>query len=116
MEVVDRIRGHVDDVARNGISEAELDLAKGSLRGSLVLGAEDPGSRMMRLGKAELVYPDYRCTDELLAGVDDVTLERANAIAAEVLSRPPALAAVGPFRNRRSLAGAHRRPRRDGPR
>ena len=28
---------------------------------------------MMRLGKAELVYPDYRCTDELLAGVDAVT-------------------------------------------
>jgi predicted Zn-dependent peptidase len=113
VEVVDRVRGHIDDVARNGISQAELDLAKGSLRGSLVLGAEDPGSRMMRLGKAELVYPDYRCTDELLAGVDDVTLERANAVATEVLSQPPALAAVGPFRNQRSIAGAHRRSRRE---
>jgi predicted Zn-dependent peptidase len=116
VEVVDRMRGHIDDVARNGITEAELDLAKGSLRGSLVLGAEDPGSRMMRLGKAELVYPDYRCTDELLAGVDDVTLERANAVAAQVLGQAPVLAAVGPFRNRRSIAGAHRRPREEGSR
>ena len=114
VEVVDRVRGHIDDIATNGISQAELDLAKGSLRGSLVLGAEDPGSRMMRLGKAELVYPDYRCTDELLAGVDDVTLDRANAIAADVLSRPAALAAVGPFRSSRSIAGAQRRPRREG--
>ena len=38
----------LDDVARDGITESECRIAKGSLRGGLVLGLEDSGSRMNR--------------------------------------------------------------------
>ena len=41
---------------RSGITEDELERGKGQLRGALVLGLEDTGSRMSRIGKSELVY------------------------------------------------------------
>ena len=43
-------------VARDGITETEYRIAKGSLRGGLVLGLEDSGSRMNRIGRSELNY------------------------------------------------------------
>ena len=44
------------EVARDGITESECRIAKGSLRGGLVLGLEDSGSRMHRIGRSELNY------------------------------------------------------------
>ena len=38
------------------------------LKGSLVLGLEDTGSRMSRLGKGELLYDELLGADDLLAG------------------------------------------------
>ena len=55
------VRAELAKVAADGITEEELARGKGQLRGGLVLGLEDSGSRMSRLGKAELVY------DELLS-------------------------------------------------
>ena len=102
-QVIDRMRAAIGDVAEHGITADELDRAKGALRGSLVLGLEDPSSRMSRLGKSELVYPDYRSTDELLTMIDAVTLADAAAVAGEVLTREPRVAVVGPFRSVRSV-------------
>ena len=52
------------EVARDGITEAECRIAKGSLRGGLVLGLEDSGSRMNRIGRSELNYGEHRSIDE----------------------------------------------------
>ena len=44
-----------DEVAKlvaTGVTEAELDVAKGFIEGSMVLGLEDSGSRMARLGRS----------------------------------------------------------------
>jgi predicted Zn-dependent peptidase len=89
-----------EEVARvidGGLTDAELARGKGQLRGSIVLGLEDPSSRMSRLGKAELVYPRLEPVNEVLAAIDAVTHDDVRAIAAEVLTRPKALAVVGPF-------------------
>ena len=69
---------------------------KGQLRGGLVLGLEDSGSRMSRLGKAELVYDELLSIDEVMDRVDGVTLEEVRAIAAELFAQPEVLAIVGP--------------------
>ncbi len=45
------------------------------IKGALVLGLEDTGSRMSRLGKGELLYDDLLSVDELLARVDAVTVD-----------------------------------------
>jgi len=104
-EVLDRMSAAVREIAADGITGDELIRAKGALRGSLVLGLEDPSSRMTRLGKSELVYPEFRSTDDLLAMIDAVTLDHANAVAARVLSDEQRIAVVGPFRSARKLIG-----------
>ncbi|WP_153504882.1 M16 family metallopeptidase [Cumulibacter manganitolerans] len=85
-------------VARSGLSADEIERAKGQMRGSLVLGFEDSGSRMSRIGRSELVFGDHRDVPWLLEQIASVTTEDVAAVAAEVLSRPAALAVVGPFR------------------
>jgi predicted Zn-dependent peptidase len=87
----------IDRVVTGGLTDAELARGKGQVRGSIVLGLEDPSSRMSRLGKAELVYPRLEPVDEVLAAIDAVTHDDVRDIAAQVLTRPKALAVVGPF-------------------
>ena len=53
-EVLAICRDELAKVAADGITAEELERGKGQLRGSLVLGLEDTGSRMSRIGKAEL--------------------------------------------------------------
>ena len=61
-----------------------------------MLGLEDSGSRMSRLGKAELVYDELLSLDEVIRRVEAVTLDDVRAIAAELFSQPEILAIVGP--------------------
>jgi len=93
-------------VVDQGLTDAELDRGKGQVRGGMVLGLEDPSSRMTRLGKSELVYPDLEPVDELIATIDAVTHDDVRAIASEVLTRSKALAVVGPFDDVSQLARA----------
>jgi predicted Zn-dependent peptidase len=96
-EVVEICREQLGLAADKGITEEELARGKGQLRGSLVLGLEDTGSRMSRLGKGELVHGDLMRVDEILAAIDGVTLDDVRAVASEVLTGPMTLAAIGPF-------------------
>ena len=84
-------------VVDDGLTDAELARGKGQVRGSIVLGMEDPSSRMSRLGKSELVYPRLEPVDEVLTSIDAVTHDDIRAIAADILTKPKALAVVGPF-------------------
>ena len=96
-EVLSICVAEVEKVVDKGLTDAELDRGKGQVRGGMVLGLEDPSSRMTRLGKSELVYPDLEPVDELIASIDAVTHDDVRAIATEVLTRSKALAVVGPF-------------------
>jgi predicted Zn-dependent peptidase len=96
-EVLAICRDEVAKVIADGITDEELDRGKGQLRGSIVLGLEDPSSRMSRLGKSELVYPRLEPVDEVLASIEAVTGQDVRDIAAAVLGQPKALAVVGPF-------------------
>jgi predicted Zn-dependent peptidase len=95
-DVLAVVRAELANVAAHGITEAELALGKGQLRGGLVLGLEDSASRMSRIGKAELVHDDLLTIDEVLARIEGVTLADCATVAREVLSRPELLAIVGP--------------------
>ena len=95
-EVLAVVRQELARVAADGIEADELARGKGQLRGGLVLGLEDSGSRMARLGKAELLEDELLGIDEVLARIDAVTLEEAGSIAAEVFGQAEVLAVVGP--------------------
>jgi predicted Zn-dependent peptidase len=96
-EVLSICSAEVAKVVAEGLTDAELDRGKGQVRGGIVLGLEDPSSRMTRLGKAELVYPSLEPVDDVLTAIDAVTHDDIRAIAAEVLTRPKVLAVVGPY-------------------
>jgi predicted Zn-dependent peptidase len=105
-EVLSICVNEVSKVVSGGLTDAELERGKGQVRGGIVLGLEDPSSRMTRLGKSELVYPDLEAVDDILAAIDLVTHDDIRAIAAEILTRPKALAVVGPFDDPAAFSGA----------
>jgi predicted Zn-dependent peptidase len=95
-DVLAVVRAELRRVAEEGITPEEVALGKGQLRGGLVLGLEDPASRMSRLGKAELVHDRLLTIDEVLTRIADVSVAECRAVAAEVFARPEILAVVGP--------------------
>jgi predicted Zn-dependent peptidase len=105
-EVLSICAAEVTKVIDGGLSDAELERGKGQVRGGIVLGLEDPSSRMTRLGKSELVYPSLEPVDDVLTAIDRVTHDDIRAIASEVLTRPKALAVVGPFDDADAFTGA----------
>ena len=68
-----------------------------------MLGLEDSGSRMNRIGRSELNYGEHRSIDETLALIDAVTLDEVNAVARKLLTRPYGAAVLGPHRTKKSL-------------
>jgi predicted Zn-dependent peptidase len=105
-EVLTICQEEIAKVISGGLTDAELERGKGQLRGSLVLGLEDPSSRMSRLGKSELVYPRLEPVEEILTAIEGVSHDDVRRVAAEILSQPKALAVVGPFDDEGTFAAA----------
>jgi predicted Zn-dependent peptidase len=99
-EVLDLTRAELAAVAADGLSDDEVARGKGMMRGALVLGLEDNGSRMGRLAKGELLYERPLTADELLAKVDAVTAAQVRDVAADLLVGPMSTAVIGPFAER----------------
>jgi predicted Zn-dependent peptidase len=96
-EVLGLMAEELDAAANGSLTEAEIERGKGQTRGGIVLGLEDSGSRMTRIGKSELVYGEILGVDELLDIVDGITAQDVTDVAAELLTRPRCLTVVGPF-------------------
>jgi predicted Zn-dependent peptidase len=99
-DVLALCRDELDRVVSHGITGEELARGKGQLKGALVLGLEDTGSRMSRLGKGELVYGEFLTVDDLISRIDDVSLDDVQTVARDVLSAQLGLAVIGPFDDR----------------
>ena len=95
-DVLRTVRGELARLADDGITAEELARGKGQLRGGLVLGLEDCGSRMSRLGKADLLHDELLAVEEVLDRIDGVTLEEVATLSRELFRRPEVLAVVGP--------------------
>jgi predicted Zn-dependent peptidase len=103
VEVIEIIQEVLADVVANGLTQEEIDRAKGAVRGSLVLSQEDTGSRMSRIGKSEIVYGEIMSFDEILKSIARVTPEEVRAVASEFLIKSPTLAVVGPHKDLRKF-------------
>ncbi|GLZ55744.1 pitrilysin family protein [Actinomycetospora sp. NBRC 106378] len=92
------LRTQLAELARHGITEAELIRAQGQLRGEYVLGLEDTPSRMSWLGRRELDGPAAPLDlGEALARVQAVTVDDVAAVASELFTTPVTAAVVGPY-------------------
>jgi predicted Zn-dependent peptidase len=96
-EVLSLIVTELNAAARGELSPDEIERGRGQMRGGTVLGLEDAGSRMTRIGKSEVAYGDIIGLDEVLHRVDAVTVDDVAEAAADLLSRPRCLTIVGPF-------------------
>ena len=105
-DVLEISRDELAKVAASGLTDEELQRGKGQVRGGLVLGLEDTGSRMSRIGKAELLTGDLWSTAEVLSAIDAVTVDEVRSVAATLLEVSPTLAVIGPFDTDRDFSSA----------
>jgi predicted Zn-dependent peptidase len=96
-EVLKIVTGEIEELAANGITARELDVAKGNLRSETLLSCEDSGARMSRLGTSVLLYDRAWTIDDALTRIDAVDLEAVQEVARSLAVAPRTLAAVGPF-------------------
>lgn len=96
-QVLELLGAELDKLAADGISEDELKKAVGQLCGGIVLALEDTGSRMSRLGRAELVSGEYQDIEETLRQIKGVTVEQVRELAQELAAAPRTVTVVGPF-------------------
>ena len=100
-EVYGLVNDELDRLLQDGISDAELRVAKGYLEGSTVLGLEDSGGCMSRIGKSVLVHGEVVELDELLARYRAVTRADVQRVVERVLGAGErTTAVVGPSSRR----------------
>jgi predicted Zn-dependent peptidase len=95
---LDLIDEEIGKIVADGISEEELDRAKGSVRGGLALAMEDPNSRMIRLGRDEMVGAPHLSIDERIERIRVVGLEDVKVVAETILNGTRVIGAVGPVK------------------
>lgn len=96
-EVMELIEAELAAIVREGITPAELNRAKGSVRGSIALSTEDANSRMSRLGQKVITGGELLSTGERISKIEAVTLDDVRAVLEDILPGPRVLAGVGPF-------------------
>lgn len=77
------IREELVRVAAEGLTAAELEDAKGQVKGRMVLDLESPGGRASRLALQELYDEPHRTVGELIERIDAVTETDIAEVAAE---------------------------------
>lgn len=96
-EVTSLLVLELEKLAQDPITPAELRRSIGQVSGGLVLGMEDTGSRMSRLGRAELVHGELLSTDESLERIRSVTAADIQSLAVLLAAQPRSVVRVGPF-------------------
>ncbi|WP_405984595.1 M16 family metallopeptidase [Streptomyces sp. NBC_00872] len=101
-DVLKICRDELDRVAAEGLSDEEISRAVGQLSGSTVLGLEDTGALMNRIGKSELCWGAQMSVDEMLARIAAVTPDEVSAVARDVLGHRPSLSVIGPLKEKQA--------------
>jgi predicted Zn-dependent peptidase len=82
-------------VPDGGVTDDEIARAFGQLSGATALALEDSDTRMSRLGRSEITTGEFVDFDESLRRLSLVTADGIRELAAELVSRPLSIAAVG---------------------
>jgi predicted Zn-dependent peptidase len=96
-EVLTVLDDVLDGLLVDGITEEEHQVALGYLEGSMLLGLEDSGSRMARLGGSMIVRGEVTSIADHIARVRAVTRDDVQRVLQRVFTGPRTVAAVGPF-------------------
>ncbi|CAB4613182.1 MAG: insulinase family protein [Actinobacteria bacterium] len=94
-EVAGLMVSELEKLANDGISNDELELARGNVSGSLALKFESSMARMNRLFSTEIFNGKFYDLDETLLRYSQVNASNVQKVAAELVGRKRALVAVG---------------------
>lgn len=83
------------ELADNGVTQAEYDLALGNITGGLALRYESSIARMNRLLSAEIGTGEYLSVSEVMERFRAVSLADVQQIAQRIITAPSSLIAVG---------------------
>jgi predicted Zn-dependent peptidase len=95
-DVLGLIDHELELLATDGPTDDELDVARGYLAGSYLLGLEDPGSRMARMGAQLTTIGRVRLVEDQIADYEAVSRQDVRDVIERVLGQPRATVAVGP--------------------
>ncbi len=101
--VADLLRTEGERMAAEPVRDEELSRAIGQICGSFVLGSEDVGSRMSRLGLSEIVTGRLYSFEETLRTYRGITAPDILAVASDLLQGEPYGVVVGPEKACRAL-------------
>ena len=96
-EVRDLLLGIAADLASDGVTDREWEVAGGYLEGSLLLGLDESSSVMARLGNHVCARDRVTPIEEQVARLRAVTPSDVAAAAARVLAADPVRCGVGPL-------------------
>ncbi|PWB80097.1 MAG: peptidase M16 [Candidatus Methylomirabilota bacterium] len=96
-QVIDLIRAECARLRNQPIDPGDLQRAKDQLKGSLLLGLEGTSSRMTRLAKTEIYFEGAYSLDDIIAGIDSVSIEQFESLARRTLRDEAfAITTIGP--------------------
>ena len=95
--VLDVVNTELERLVQEEIPARELDVARGHVKGSVVLSLEDTSSRMSRIGRGQLVHGHVMTMHELIERTEAVTAADVRRVIEAVVAGPRTLAVVGPF-------------------
>ena len=96
-EVGDLVRVELARLLADGVTDDELEIAKGFLAGSYEMGLEDPGARMSRLGGQLILRGEVRSVESQIDRWSAVTHDDvARVIARVYAAASPITVALGP--------------------
>ena len=93
--VLNEIRGELDKLLRDGITQKEFRDSVTQLRSGYLMGLESPGSRMQGMGRSTLLRGKPTTHEETIARIEGLTMEKVMAAAQQVLTQKPCIAIVG---------------------
>ena len=95
-EVARVMESCLQDIARHGVTQLELDTAFSQRRAQLTFAAEGNSFRRNRLGQAELIRGDLMSIEESVARSRAVTAEQVQELAARLAAGPRSVVIAGP--------------------
>jgi predicted Zn-dependent peptidase len=99
-EALKVVTGELERLA-DGVTERELEVARGGIVGSMAMGLEDSGARMQRIGRSLLLHGDVPGFEEVTAAFAAVTVDDVRRVAARLSEAPRTLAVVSPLKEDR---------------
>jgi predicted Zn-dependent peptidase len=91
------INAQLERLLQEDIPARELAMARGHVKGAMVLSLEDTSSRMSRIGRSQLIHGSVLSLEELLERTDAVSATDVRRVIERVVGGPRTLAVVGPF-------------------